>query len=163
MRCEDVECPDGVERGAYGDEGGGGHRGSGQRKDGWHNSAIIHKPLPQPGGDPRPPRLPRVISAHATRRAGHRCCPSPTLPALSRSPSPAMPPQPQPQRDSDGFLMPARPPKRTQLRPANSLPTTADIYAAKHGIPLDVQMALQNVGRRGRESEFPCAQAKANH
>ncbi|OXM78034.1 hypothetical protein C364_04461 [Cryptococcus neoformans Bt63] len=63
-----------------------------------------------------------------------------------------MPPQPQPQRDSDGFVMPAPPPKRTQLRAANSLPTTADIYAAKHGIPLDVQMALQNVGRRGRES-----------
>lgn len=43
------------------------------------------------------------------------------------------------------------------LRAANSLPTTADIYAAKHGIPLDVQMALQNVGRRGRESESACA------
>lgn len=68
-----------------------------------------------------------------------------------------MPPQPQPQRDSDGFVMPAPPPKRTQLRAANSLPTTADIYAAKHGIPLDVQMALQNVGRRGRESESACA------
>lgn len=27
MRCEDVECPDGVERGAYGDERSGGHRG----------------------------------------------------------------------------------------------------------------------------------------
>lgn len=163
MRCEDVECPDGVERGAYGDEGGGGHRGSGQRKDGWHNSAIIHKPLPQPGGDPRP------LSSHVSFLPTRRDAPGIAVALLQRSPpcpappSPAMPPQPQPQRDSDGFLMPARPPKRTQLRPANSLPTTADIYAAKHGIPLDVQMVLQNVGRRGRESEFPCAQAKANH
>jgi hypothetical protein len=31
--------------------------------------------------------------------------------------------------------------------------TTADIYGARHGIPDDVQAALQNVGRRNRQSE----------
>lgn len=91
-----------------------------------------------------------LYTRDATRRGYY--CPSQPIPAFSPLP-PAMPPQPQPLRDSDGFLMPAPPSKRTQLRQANSLPTTADIYAAKHGIPLDVQMALQSVGRRGRESE----------
>jgi len=42
-------------------------------------------------------------------------------------------------------------PKRT-ARPASDL-TTADIYGAKHGIPEDVQAALQNVGRRNRQRE----------
>jgi hypothetical protein len=31
--------------------------------------------------------------------------------------------------------------------------TTADIYGQRHGIPDDVQAALQNVGRRNRMSE----------
>lgn len=39
---------------------------------------------------------------------------------------------------------------------ASAVPSTADIYGAKHGIPDDVQAALQNVGRRNRMSEFLC-------
>ncbi|WWD16272.1 hypothetical protein CI109_100698 [Kwoniella shandongensis] len=50
---------------------------------------------------------------------------------------------------NDGFAVPPPPAKR-QLRPAASLPTTAEIYGEKHGISPDLQAALQNVGRRGR-------------
>ncbi|WVO14371.1 hypothetical protein L204_102004 [Cryptococcus depauperatus] len=53
--------------------------------------------------------------------------------------------------DSDGFAVPAPPAKR-QLRPAASQPTTSEIYGQRHGISADVQRALENVGRRGREA-----------
>lgn len=44
-------------------------------------------------------------------------------------------------------------PKRA-LRPTASLPpTTAEFYGQKHGIDPDVQLALQNIGRRSRQSE----------
>ncbi|WVQ79801.1 hypothetical protein IAT38_001901 [Cryptococcus sp. DSM 104549] len=55
------------------------------------------------------------------------------------------------QRDSDGFAMPAPPAKR-QLRPSASVPTTSETYGAKHGIPEDIQRALENVGRRARQN-----------
>jgi hypothetical protein len=42
--------------------------------------------------------------------------------------------------------------KRT-LRPAASLPTTAETYGEKHGIDPDLTLALQNIGRKGRQSE----------
>lgn len=42
--------------------------------------------------------------------------------------------------------------KRT-LRPAASLPTTAETYGEKHGINPDLTLALQNIGRKGRQSE----------
>lgn len=49
------------------------------------------------------------------------------------------------------------PDHKRQLRTADAraaaMPSTADIYGAKHGIPEDVQAALQNVGRRNRMSE----------
>jgi hypothetical protein len=44
--------------------------------------------------------------------------------------------------------------KRT-LRPAASLPTTAETYGEKHGIDPDLTLALQNIGRRGRQSKSP--------
>ena len=43
-------------------------------------------------------------------------------------------------------------PKRT-LRPAASLPTTAETYGVKHGIDPNLTLALQNIGRKGRQSE----------
>lgn len=50
------------------------------------------------------------------------------------------------------------PDHKRQLRTADAraaaMPSTADIYGAKHGIPEDVQAALQNVGRRNRMSEW---------
>ena len=42
--------------------------------------------------------------------------------------------------------------KRT-LRPAASLPTTAETYGEKHGIDPNLTLALQNIGRKGRQSE----------
>ena len=42
--------------------------------------------------------------------------------------------------------------KRT-LRPAASLPTTAETYGVKHGIDPNLTLALQNIGRKGRQSE----------
>ncbi|ODN98300.1 hypothetical protein L198_03543 [Cryptococcus wingfieldii CBS 7118] len=55
-------------------------------------------------------------------------------------------------RDSDGFAMPAPPPTKRHIKPTEAQPTTAEIYAQKHGIPLEVQLALQNVGSRARMS-----------
>lgn len=123
--------------------------------------ALARRRRRHSGGYPRPHfshvSFYLLLNTRDATRRGYYCPFTTHFPLLPPPPPPpassVMPPQPQPQRDSDGFLMPAPPSKRTQLRPANSLPTTADIYAAKHGIPLDVQMALQSVGRRGRESE----------
>ncbi|ORY22588.1 hypothetical protein BCR39DRAFT_487791 [Naematelia encephala] len=44
------------------------------------------------------------------------------------------------------------PPPKRQLRPTNSMPTTAETYGQRHGIPDDLQLALQNVGRKGRQA-----------
>ncbi|WWC69073.1 uncharacterized protein I206_103009 [Kwoniella pini CBS 10737] len=52
---------------------------------------------------------------------------------------------------NNSFAIPPPPAKR-QLKPANSLPTTTETYGQKHGIPSDLQAALQNVGRRGRQN-----------
>lgn len=46
----------------------------------------------------------------------------------------------------------ASPDSKRTARPASEL-TTADIYGQRHGIPDDVQAALQNVGRRNRQCE----------
>jgi hypothetical protein len=43
-------------------------------------------------------------------------------------------------------------PKRVASR--GSTPTTADIYGARHGIPEEIQAALQSVGRRNRQGEW---------
>ena len=43
-------------------------------------------------------------------------------------------------------------PKRT-LRPTASMPTTAETYGQKHGIDPNLTLALQNIGRRGRQSK----------
>ncbi|WWC60705.1 uncharacterized protein I303_103281 [Kwoniella dejecticola CBS 10117] len=56
-----------------------------------------------------------------------------------------------PTSDKDGFAIPPPPAKR-QLKPASSLPTTTEFYGQKHGISPDLQAALQNVGRRGRQT-----------
>jgi hypothetical protein len=49
------------------------------------------------------------------------------------------------------------PDQKRQLRDSHARAaaelTTADIYGQRHGIPDDVQAALQNVGRRNRMSE----------
>lgn len=47
-------------------------------------------------------------------------------------------------------------PSPDHKRTARATPgqTTADIYGARHGIPDDVQAALQNVGSRARQSEL---------
>ena len=48
------------------------------------------------------------------------------------------------------------PPSKRQLRPTSSLPTTAEKYGEKFGLPEDLQWKLQNVGPKGRFSEpFP--------
>ncbi|TXT08874.1 hypothetical protein VHUM_03002 [Vanrija humicola] len=46
--------------------------------------------------------------------------------------------------------MPSPDPKR-QLRATASTESTSEIYGRRHGIPEDVQAALQNVGRRSRQ------------
>ncbi|WVW82664.1 hypothetical protein I302_104675 [Kwoniella bestiolae CBS 10118] len=53
--------------------------------------------------------------------------------------------------DNDGFVVPPPPAKR-QLRPTSSVPSTTEFYGEKHGISPDLQAALQNVGRRGRQN-----------
>ncbi|WVR05498.1 hypothetical protein IAU60_002516 [Kwoniella sp. DSM 27419] len=57
-----------------------------------------------------------------------------------------------PQKDTEGFAVPP-PPSKRQLRPTGSLPqTTTEIYGEKHGISPDLQAALANIGRRGRQT-----------
>ena len=45
-------------------------------------------------------------------------------------------------------------PTKRVFRPVASTPSTAETYGEKFGIPEDVQNALQNVGRKGRMSEW---------
>ncbi|WRT67521.1 uncharacterized protein IL334_004493 [Kwoniella shivajii] len=53
--------------------------------------------------------------------------------------------------DNGGFAVPPPPAKR-QWRPTASVPSTTEFYGQKHGISPDLQAALQNVGRRGRQN-----------
>lgn len=43
---------------------------------------------------------------------------------------------------------------KRSLRPTASMPTTAEVYGQKHGIDPAVQLALQNIGRKSRQSEW---------
>jgi hypothetical protein len=67
---------------------------------------------------------------------------STTHPTMNPPPNP-----PQAQGKADQHFS-----KRT-LRPAASLPTTAETYGEKHGIDPNLTLALQNIGRKGRQSE----------
>lgn len=56
--------------------------------------------------------------------------------------------------------MPSPDPKR-QLRATASVESTAETYGRRHGIPEDVQAALQNVGWRSRQGELAWAEARS--
>lgn len=135
MCCENVECPDGVERGAYGDERSGGHRGTEIVE--WHKSDLrlliftlppCHRATPAPDQAAIPAPCPRVISppTRCTRRdaRGIECCPS-------QSTSPFSPPSPFPSPTRDAAtatatagqrrLRDARPPAKAHPAPRSKL------------------------------------------